>query len=70
VALTPAFAQDPMKKTQWTAFLRKSGAADGPRDLPTAVQAVAAFVSEPLLVAPTAAPWAARWMPGGPWRRA
>ncbi len=46
VALTAAFAEDPAKKTQWTAFLRKSGAPADPADLPTASAALGAFLTE------------------------
>jgi predicted nucleotidyltransferase component of viral defense system len=69
VAFTPAFAADATKRTQWTAFLRKSGAPADPADLPTAVAAVRVFLTEPLRAASVHASWGARWTRGGPWQR-
>lgn len=66
VALTSAFADDSMKRTQWGAFVGKVGAARS-ADLPTAIARVAAFVSKPLEVAATGAIWQGRWSGGGPW---
>jgi predicted nucleotidyltransferase component of viral defense system len=66
MALTPAFADDPAKNTQWTAFVRKSGASDAD-SLPITVAAIAAFAAPPLAAAAGANPWAARWPAGGPW---
>jgi predicted nucleotidyltransferase component of viral defense system len=66
VALTPEFATDATKKTQWTAFARKSGAGDVD-SLPTTVATLAAFAGEPLSAAARAERFTARWRPGGPW---
>ena len=66
VALTSAFADDSMKRTQWGAFVGKVGAARS-ADLPTAIARVAAFGSKPLEVAATGAIWQGRWSGGGPW---
>jgi hypothetical protein len=66
MALTSAFADDAAKKTQWTAFVRKTEAADAP-DLPAAVAAIAQFVERPLAAAGSVTPWTGRWPPGGPW---
>jgi hypothetical protein len=64
--LTRAFAADPNKATQWTAFARKSG-ANGVLDLGATVAAIAAFARAPLGAAVHGSPFAHRWSPGGPW---
>ena len=43
VALTAEFAGDPSKRTQWTAFARKTGARDV-AGLPAAVAAIVRFI--------------------------
>jgi len=50
LALTPAFATDRIKTTQWTGFVRKSGAGDV-GDLPAAVADITGFAKEPLAAA-------------------
>ena len=66
VALTPEFSEAPSKNTQWTAFLRKSGAAPI-GDLPAVMNEIALFGWEPLSAVRTGA-FIKRWSPGGPWR--
>jgi hypothetical protein len=66
VALTPEFADDLAKNTQWGAFLRKSS-AQSPGDLREVAAAIARFVEEPLAAAPPEATFAKHWAPGGPW---
>jgi len=66
VALTPSFADDTMKNTQWTAFARKSGARDA-GDLPSTVAALTRFLAQPIVKAGSAELWEATWLPGGPW---
>lgn len=66
-ALTPEFFDDRSRRTQWSAFARKTGAADA-GELPATVARVAAFCSAPLIAAGTESSWAASWSPGGPWR--
>jgi len=65
-ALTPEFAEDPLKQTQWTAFLRRSGVKDT-GTLPATMRAVSAFVERPLSAAANDAVFTAHWQPGGPW---
>ena len=67
VALTPEFANDATKRTQWSAFLRKSSASIEPSDLASIVARAADFVSDPLAAAASDAAWAGLWAPGGPW---
>jgi predicted nucleotidyltransferase component of viral defense system len=66
VALTPSFADDTMKNTQWTAFARKSGARDA-GELPNTVAAITRFLALPIVKAVSAELWEATWLPGGPW---
>jgi predicted nucleotidyltransferase component of viral defense system len=66
VALTSVFANDATKRTQWAAFVRKTGAA-GMADLPTTITRLTTFLSKPLEVAATAAVWPGHWPEGGPW---
>ena len=66
LALTPTFANEATKRTQWTAFARKSGASDA-GELAAAVRVIAAFVEHPLAVARGAATAGLAWAPGGPW---
>jgi len=65
-ALTTAFSTDTAKITQWTAFVRKSGAADA-GDLTETVAMIAAFVKKPLLAASGEVTFTVRWPAGGPW---
>ncbi len=67
VALTPAFSLDAAKQSQWTAFLRKSGATGERRDLATIVAAATTFLEKPLQGARSASPWTASWQKPGPW---
>jgi hypothetical protein len=67
VALTSEFAGDAIKKTQWSAFARKSGARDA-GDLAGAVAAITRFLERPLQAAFANASFVAHWDPDGPWR--
>jgi predicted nucleotidyltransferase component of viral defense system len=67
IALTPAFTGDPVKNTQWRAFLRKSGADTG-QDLPNVTAAIAEFLATPLSATRASGRFALRWSAGGPWR--
>lgn len=64
--LTDAFAVDPSKAMQWTAFVRKSGVRDA-SDLPSTIAAIVAFAAAPLTAAARDSPFACHWPPGGPW---
>jgi hypothetical protein len=67
VALTPAFFEDPTKRTQWSGFLRKSGIT-GAMSLAETVEVLAAFIEGPLGDAASGKQGRARWLPSGPWR--
>lgn len=66
VGLTQAFAADPTKRSQWTAFVRKTGAQDA-GDLQTVVEQIIEFAGPALLAAASAIAFAKRWSPGGAW---
>jgi hypothetical protein len=67
VALTPSFAEDPMKKSQWSGFVRKSGVRDA-SSLADTVVVVRTFVERPLVGAVTGTYDSICWRAGGPWR--
>ena len=68
VALTSAFAEDAMKKTQWAGFVRKSGVRDA-GSLEATIAAVAAFATLPLAAAAAGSNTSLRWRAraGGAW---
>lgn len=67
VALTPAFANDAAKVSQWAGFARQSGAPDAGSLAKTVIE-VAAFVEVPLAAARSGSSVASRWPAGGPWK--
>ncbi|HET7506031.1 MAG TPA: nucleotidyl transferase AbiEii/AbiGii toxin family protein, partial [Kofleriaceae bacterium] len=60
VALTAAFAEDPMKKTQWSGLVRKAGVRDA-GGLAETIAAVRAFVEAPLASAANGTPPPSSW---------
>lgn len=66
VALTAAFAEDSMKKTQWSGFLRKAGVDDA-GSLAETIAVVRAFVEAPLASAARRTPRPGTWRRGGAW---
>lgn len=66
IALTETFGEEPMKKSQWSGFVRKAAVRDAKSLLDT-IGMVAAFVEAPLLAAGGDAPFSRRWQAGGPW---
>jgi predicted nucleotidyltransferase component of viral defense system len=66
VALTPTFANDPTKKTQWAGFVRKAGVSDA-GTLADTVAAVSAFVEEPLRATVSETSPVRWWRAGRPW---
>jgi hypothetical protein len=67
IALTPAFGEDSVKLTQWSAFVRKSGGEEI-GSLAQVLAAISAFVERPLSAAGSTSVLGARWLPGGPWQ--
>jgi hypothetical protein len=66
VALTATFAEDSMKKTQWSGFVHKVGISGG-KSLVDTIAVVGAFVERPLLAASGAAPVPKSWQVGKGW---
>jgi hypothetical protein len=67
VGLTPTFAQDPAKQTQWSAFARRLGEMTLP-GLPVVVAEVKEFSATPLQAAARSDPAPTVWQPPtGPW---
>ncbi|HET7753517.1 MAG TPA: nucleotidyl transferase AbiEii/AbiGii toxin family protein, partial [Anaeromyxobacteraceae bacterium] len=65
-ALTAAFAEDPMKKTQWSGFVRRAGLRDA-GTLAETIAEVRAFVAAPLAAAANGASAPLSWRAGGAW---
>jgi Nucleotidyl transferase AbiEii toxin, Type IV TA system len=68
VALTAAFADDPGKRAQWRAFLRRTATTLEPPALPDLIKAVAGFVLPPMRAVAGGATFELAWRAGGPWR--
>ena len=66
LALTDAFAGDEVKRTQWSAFLRRSRLPVA--DLADVVAGISAFVARPIIAAAEGRSYGLRWRAGGPWR--
>jgi len=67
LALTPVFALDKPKQTQWRAFLRKGKLTGDPVELPEVIGVLAPFLMPPLRAVSEGRPFASQWLPGGPW---
>jgi len=65
--LTPLFAEDRVKQTQWTAFIRKSRLAAPGLTLDSLIPILRAFLLPPAQAAAQGLAYPATWMPGGPW---
>ena len=66
VALTATFAEDSMKRTQWSGFVRRVGISGG-ETLAETIATVRAFVEAPLLAAAGAGPVPKSWQVGKGW---
>lgn len=66
-AFTPGFAADPLKQTQWQAFLEKSRLAAAPRELTEIIDAISGFLLPPAISARDGTQLSSRWLPPGPW---
>ncbi len=67
LALTPTFALDRPKQTQWRAFLRKGKLIDEAVSLPDVVGLLEAYLLPPMQAVRTGTPFRKQWLPGGPW---
>jgi hypothetical protein len=68
VGLTAAFAQDPAKQAQWSAFYHRMGEKNLP-SLPDVVAEVQVFVAAPLHAAARSEALSSRWIRPGPWKQ-
>lgn len=66
VGLSPAFATDPIKQTQWAAFRRRQPQQNLP-DLPDVVAEITRFVEPPMLAATARRPFSHKWGLTGAW---
>jgi len=67
IALTRAFADDPLKQSQWQDFLRRTAIAMAPEPFIAILQTIAAFVMPPTRSLANTAPYNYWCPPGGPW---
>ncbi len=67
-ALTSDFYDRPIKRSQWKAFLRRSGHQDVALELMDVVQLLHAFLLPPAHALLEGALTTRDWAPGGPWR--
>ena len=68
-ALTPAFAADPTKQTQWSGFLRRTAMSRTPDPLPLVLAQIGTFLMPPTTAIAEDVPFEEWWTPGGPWSR-
>jgi predicted nucleotidyltransferase component of viral defense system len=68
VALTPSYADDPIRKRQWDAFLRKTRIEAHGLVLADVVRHIEAFLMPPTNALGEDRPFSMRWLPGGPWQ--
>ena len=68
VALSEAFAADPAKRAQWTAFLRRGSVDAGGATLDEVVAALARFLRPVMDAVRNEVAFHREWPPGGPWR--
>jgi len=67
LALSDKFASDPLKMSQWAAFLRKSALKDQEKSLEEVVNLLEGFLLPALEAAQTGERFACRWVSGGSW---
>lgn len=67
LALTAAFHEDEGKRTQWLAFLRRTGLESGGKTLGDVVPALREFLMPPAIAAARGNVFDKVWPPSGPW---
>jgi hypothetical protein len=67
-ALTPTFADDAQKRTQWRAFLRKSRLTDAPAALPDVIVVLASFLLPMAQAIVDGQAFNRTWQALGPWK--
>lgn len=68
LALSPEFAEDRTKTTQWGAFLRKSKLTNAPASLMDVISLLGAFLMPPTVAVANGNRFGKAWPKGGPWR--
>jgi Nucleotidyl transferase AbiEii toxin, Type IV TA system len=68
IALTDAFAKDGAKRTQWKAFVNRSGLAARAGELEQVVIELAGFLAAPMMAAARGEGFRGQWQAGGPWQ--
>ncbi len=68
VALRAQFVEDPVKETQWEAFLNRSSLSDAPRKLSTVAETLSIFLIPLLSAAEEGGEYNQVWRDGGPWQ--
>ncbi len=68
VALTPRFASDPIKRTQWRGFLKKSNLTAAPQNLQEVLQMITVFLEPVAQAIQAGQALAAHWQAPGPWK--
>jgi hypothetical protein len=66
--MTPVFADDAQKQTQWRAFLRKTRLTDAPSALPDVIMALASFLLPIAQAIVNGHAFNHTWKARGPWR--
>jgi len=67
-SLTPAFAGDRAKQTQWAGFLSKTRLTDAPAELPAVIDALGPFLLPVAAAVLASAAFNQVWIPPGPWQ--
>lgn len=66
-ALTPAFVDDPAKRSQWKGFVRRTRLNDAPGELATVTRELAAFLVPVAEGVAAGTPFERSWKASGPW---
>ena len=67
IGLSDEFAENNETSAQWTAFLRRARLESAPKSFPDIVTVIREFAHPVLSAASSGDPFAAKWIPGGPW---
>ena len=68
LALSDEFSSDPVKQTQWKAFLNKNDIKNVSKNLPEVIAKLREFLYPPLKAAADREPFSLSWHQGGPWQ--
>jgi len=68
IALKTDFHQDPMKRSQWKAFLNRSRPRIPPGDFKDIINLIHSFLMPPTLALNQSKPFKMMWPAGGPWK--